>query len=87
MRPQANRTGHETVRPARLKRLLSAANSNLRSKVGLRPGPFLNASELKQAGNHPGHALITGLLVVYPVFASVAVVVAGLWFLGASNPV
>jgi hypothetical protein len=92
MNPQAIRTGHKTGRSARLQRLLRAANSNLRNKVGLRvalkPGPFLNASELKRAsGNHPGHALITGLLVVYPVFASVAVVIAGMWLLGASNPI
>ena len=37
------------------------------------------------AKGHPVHALITGLLVIYPVFASVAVVVAGMWLLGTSS--
>jgi hypothetical protein len=78
-------SGHETGKRSRLKRLFCAANSNLRGKVSLKPGPFLDARELKQAGRgHPVHALITALLVVYPVFASVAVVIAGMWLLGTS---
>jgi hypothetical protein len=79
-------SGHETGKGSRLKRLFRAANSNLRGKASLKPGPFLDAAELKRAGSgHPVHALITGLLVIYPVFASVAVVVAGMWLLGTSS--
>jgi hypothetical protein len=84
---RASMKGHETGGRCRVLRMLSAANSNSREKSrrtppsDLRPGPF----EMSPAGNSPSLALITALLVVYPVFASVAIVIAGFWFLGPSG--
>jgi hypothetical protein len=80
--------GRETAGRCRVLRLLSAANSNIHEKArsappsGVKPGPFDVVAQ--RAGR--GHALITGLLVIYPVFASVAVVIAGFWFLDGSGP-
>jgi hypothetical protein len=86
MAPQILTNGRITGRRAQFRRLLSAANSNIRGRVGPKPGPF-DASEFRsKSASHPGHALITGLLVIYPVLASVAVVLAGMWLLGTSNP-
>lgn len=84
---RASMKGHETGGRCRVLRMLSAANSNDREKArrappsGVKPGPF----EMSPAGNSPSLALITALLVVYPVFASVAIVIAGFWFLGPSG--
>lgn len=83
MEPQAITNGQQTVRPKRFNRLLRAANSNLRGKISIKAGPFLSASELKQPAG-PGQALVMGLLVIYPVVASVAAVLAGMYLLG--NP-
>ena len=66
--------------------MLRAANSNIRHKVGLKPGPF-DASALKESGADATSTLITGLLVIYPLVASAGAVLAGLWFLGASGPI
>jgi hypothetical protein len=73
-------------RSSQLRRLLRAANSNIRGKVGLKPGPF-DASALKENGADARSTLITGLLVIYPLVASAGAVLAGLWFLGVSGPV
>ena len=79
-------TGHHAGRSSQLRRLLRAANSNIRSTVGLKPGPF-DASALKEGGADARNTLITGLLVIYPLVAAAGAVLAGLWFLGASGPV
>jgi hypothetical protein len=73
-------------RSGQLRRMLRAANSNIRTKVGLKSGPF-DASALKENGADAKGTLITGLLVIYPLVASAGAVLAGLWFLGASGPV
>jgi hypothetical protein len=86
MELQALASGQKTGKRAQLRRLLRAANSNVRGRVALKPGPFDAAAFRKESAGHPGHALITGLLVIYPVLASVAVVLAGMWLLGISNP-
>ena len=83
MKPQAITNGHETGKPRRFNRFLRAANSNLRGTIALKAGPFLTASELKQPGGS-GQALIMALLVIYPVLASVAVVIAGMYLLGSA---
>jgi hypothetical protein len=91
MKPHRIESGQRPGKSGQLKRLLRAANSNIRHRVGLqsaglKPGPF-DASELRSDGGAgSGHALVTGLLVIYPVLASVAAVLAGFWFLGASGP-
>lgn len=70
----------------RVLRMLSAANGNIRQAMhsmpqsGVKPGAF--EARVEESGNSPSLALITGLLVIYPVFASVAIVLAGFWFLG-----
>ena len=87
MEPQSLINGHKTGRRSQLRRLLRAANSNVRGRVAMKPGPFDAAEFRKDNAGHPGHALITGLLVIYPVLASVAVVLAGMWLLGVSNPI
>jgi hypothetical protein len=87
MEPQALVNGHKAGKRARLTRLLCAANSNVRGRACLKPGPFDAAEFREDNAGHPGHALITGLLVIYPVLASVAVVLAGMWLLGVSNPI
>jgi hypothetical protein len=95
--------GHKSGRRGQLQRLLSAANSNVRRRAGLKPsapaaagakrdgtvapGPFDATAFRQEQSNSPLQALFTGLLVVYPVFASVAVVLAGLWLLGSSRPI
>ena len=85
MEPQALANGRKTGKRTQIRRLLRAANSNIRGRVVLKPGPF-DASEFRSRNaGHPGHALITGLLVIYPVLASVAVVLAGMWLLGVSS--
>ena len=66
--------------------MLRAANSNIRHKVWLKPGPF-DASALKESGADVRNTLMTGLLVIYPLVASAGAVLAGMWFLGASGPV
>jgi hypothetical protein len=86
MEHQAVANGHKTGRRAQLRRLLRAANSNMRGRVALQPGPFDAAEFRNENASHAGQALITGLLVIYPVVASVAVVLAGMWLLGTSNP-
>ena len=53
--------------------MLRAANSNIRHKVGLKPGPF-DASALKESGADATNTLITGLLVIYPLVASAGAV-------------
>ena len=69
-------TGRHSGRRGQFRRLLRAANSNMRHKTGLRPGPF-DASPLKDEGGHTTSTLITGLLVIYPLLASAGVVLAG----------
>ena len=80
------KSGHQAGRNGQLRRLLRAANSNIRNTVGLKAGPF-DASALKEGGADARNTLITGLLVIYPLVASAGAVLAGLWFLGASGPV
>jgi hypothetical protein len=104
LKPEASIDGRKTGRRGQLRRLLRAANSNIRQRAGLEaagprsdagdtrpgavtPGPFDAPVFREGEDRDPVHALITGLLVVYPVFASVAVVLAGLWLLGSSRPV
>jgi hypothetical protein len=85
---RARMSGSEAGRCGHVLRLLRAANSNIREKMrsapaaGVEPGPF----EAVPRGNSPSLALITGLLVIYPVFASVAIVLAGLWFIDGAGP-
>jgi len=79
-------SGQHAGRSGQFRRMLRAANSNIRTKVGLKPGPF-DASALKENGADARSTLITGLLVIYPLVASAGAVLAGLWFLGASGPV
>ena len=79
-------SGHQAGRSGQLRRLLRAANSNIRNTVGLKAGPF-DASALKESGADARNTLITGLLVIYPLVASAGAVLAGLWFLGTSGPV
>jgi hypothetical protein len=86
MTPQPFENGQKAGRRARIKRLLNAANFNMRGRAVPKPGPFDAAEFREENASHPGHALITGLLVIYPVLASVAVVVAGMWLLGVSHP-
>ena len=86
MAPKPLLNGQKTGKRARIRRLLSAANSNIRGRAALKPGPFDATEFQSQNANHPVHALVTGLLVIYPVLASVAVVVAGMWLLGVSHP-
>ena len=86
MTPQPLLNGQKTGKRARIRRLLSAANSNIRGRAVLKPGPFDAAEFRNENANHPMHALVTGLLVIYPVLASVAVVLAGMWLLGVSHP-
>ena len=69
-------TGRHSGGRGQFRRLLRAANSNMRHKTGLRPGPF-DASPLKDEGGHTTSTLITGLLVIYPLLASAGVVLAG----------
>lgn len=80
---RASMNGHDAGGRCRVLRMLSAANTNSREQApaGIRPGPF----EAPPPRNGPGLALITGLLVVYPVFASVAIVIASFWFLGGTG--
>ena len=86
MAQQLLQNAQNTGRRGQIRRLLRAANSNIRHTVGLKPGPF-DASALKQDGADARSTLITGLLVIYPLVASAGAVLAGLWFLGASGPV
>jgi|EndMetStandDraft_7_1072992.scaffolds.fasta_scaffold999786_1 hypothetical protein len=79
-------TGHDAGNGGQLRRMLRAANSNLRNTVGLEPGPF-DASALKEDGSDAKSTLITGVLVIYPLVASAGAVLAGLWLLGSSGPV
>ena len=82
MKSQFLTNGQAPGKRGQLRRLFRAANSNIRQRVlikpAMKPGPFEAAPQ--ENANHPGHALLTGLLVVYPVFASVAIVLASLWF-------
>lgn len=81
-------TGHRSVKRAQLRRLLTAANTNVRQRMGLKPatpvdiGPF----EVEPKGTDSGQTLITALLVFYPVAASVAAILAGLYLLGGGGP-
>ena len=86
MRHNSIESGHHAGRGGQLRRMLRAANSNIRHKVGLKPGPF-DASALNESGADARNILITGLLVIYPLVASAGAVLAGMWFLGASGPV
>jgi hypothetical protein len=86
MTQQPLKNGQHAGRIGQLRRMLRAANSNIRTKVGLKPGPF-DASALKESSADARSTLITGLLVIYPLAASAGAVLAGLWFLGASGPV
>jgi hypothetical protein len=86
MTQQSLRNGQYAGRRGQIRRLLRAANSNIRTTVGLKPGPF-DASALKDSGADARSTLITGLLVIYPLVASAGAVLAGLWLLGASGPV
>ena len=47
-------------------------------------GPFEIAAE-ERAGSTMRDALMTGLLVIYPAFAALAAIVAGLFLTGASG--
>ena len=86
MIPQLNESGQHAGRSAQLRRILRAANSNIRHTVGLKAGPF-DASALKENGADTTSTLITGVLVIYPLVASAGAVLAGLWLLGSSGPV
>jgi len=86
MTPQPLANGHKTGTRTHIKRLFRAANSNMDGRAELKPGPFDAAEFREQNANHSVHALVTGLLVIYPVLASVAVVLAGMWLLGVSHP-
>ncbi|ESX23277.1 MULTISPECIES: hypothetical protein [unclassified Mesorhizobium] len=55
-----------------------------RAQVTASPGPFeVTADERK--GSTVREALMTGLLVIYPAFAALAAIVAGLFLTGASG--
>ena len=85
-------TGRKTGSRRQIKRLLRVANSNicqkigLRSAAGLKPGSF-DASELDERLYSPANTLLAALLIIYPVVASVAVALAGMWFLGSTGPI
>jgi hypothetical protein len=91
MRPQATMNGRKTGKHRQIKRLLRAANSNICQKIGLkpaaepRPGSF-NGSELDESIYSPANTLLAALLIIYPVVASVAVALAGMWFLASTGP-
>ena len=85
MTPHSIESGQHAGRGGQLRRMLSAANFNIRNKVGPKSGPF-DASSLKGNGADTTSTLITGLLVIYPLVASAGAVLVGLWFLGASGP-
>ena len=76
---RATMNGHDRDGRGRVLRMLQAANGNERppTEAAVAPGPF----ELPQPSGGPGLALITGLLVVYPVFATLAITIASFWFL------
>lgn len=82
-------TGHRSVKRAQLRRLFTAANTNVRQRMGLKPatpvepGPF----EIEPKATDSGQTLITALLVFYPVAASVAAIIAGIYLLGGPGPV
>lgn len=87
MKVQSVEIGQKTVKRAQLRRLLTAANSNMRQRMKLKPaaavepGPF----EIEPKGPDSGQTLITALLVFYPVAASVAAILAGLYLLGGGG--
>jgi hypothetical protein len=89
MRPQAIINGRKTGSSRQIRRLLRAANSNIRQKIGFkpaakpRPGSF-NASD--ESIYSPANTLLAALLIIYPVVASVAVALAGMWFLASAGP-
>lgn len=78
---RASMNGHETGGRCRVLRMLKAANGNDRDKVRTTPPAHVTPGPFEASTGGPGLALITGLLVVYPVFASVAIAIAGFWFL------
>jgi hypothetical protein len=86
MIPHHIESGQHTGSGNQLRRMLRAANSNIRHTVGLKAGPF-DASALKESGAETTSTLITGLLVIYPLVASAGAVLAGLWLLGSSGPI
>jgi hypothetical protein len=92
MRLQAIINGRKTGSRRQIKRLLRAANSNICQKIGLKPpaelkpGSF-DASELDERIYNPANTLLAALLIIYPVVASVAVALAGMWFLGSTGPI
>jgi hypothetical protein len=51
---------------------------------GVVAGPF-DVTPAEQNGSTMRDALMTGLLVIYPAFAAVAAIVAGLFLTGASG--
>jgi hypothetical protein len=65
-------------RPARLQ----AASTGAQLAAKGAAGPFEPASP-RRSGASVGEALVTGLLVVYPAFATVAAIVVGLMLGGA----
>jgi hypothetical protein len=85
MKPQTIETGHDAVKRGQLKRLLRAANSNIRQKIGFRPvvtvkpGPF----DVEPQAIGASQTLVTALLVIYPVAGSVAAILAGLYLVGS----
>ena len=73
---------HSGVRelPARLR----PAGSNAAVTTSQMAGPFeISADERK--GSTVRDALMTGLLVIYPAFAALAAIIAGLFLTGASG--
>ena len=94
MRPQAimngRKTGkHRQIKHRQIKRLLRAAN--ICQKIGLKPAAeprprSFNASELDESIYSPANTLLAALLIIYPVVASVAVALAGMWFLASTGP-
>ena len=92
MRPQPIVNGRKTGSRRQIKRLLRAANSNIRQKIGFKSadkpksGSF-DALELEERIYSPANTLLAALLIIYPVVASVAVALAGMWFLGSTGPV
>ena len=91
MRPQAIMNGRKTGKHRQIKRLLHAANSNICQKIGLKPAAeprprSFNASELDESIYSPANTLLAALLIIYPVVASVAVALAGMWFLASTGP-
>ena len=69
-------SGRHSGRRGQLRRLLRAANSNMRHGTASSPARSTHQA-LKDEGSNATSTLITGLLVIYPLLASASVVLAG----------